>query len=176
MTKLATKNNISLEYAKNEIFHILNTDFNAENNLKEIQKEIIEDIIKDNIDKFNSDNIKTRITLIINIMSLAVNMMKNNTNDPDTIKYLESKLYQTTEDLKSNLDIHDPESEWSKKLQSFQLDDPDKIVDREPQNWREVMQKIRQSNKQSLIRISQSLRDKRLTNEADFLDKIINKY
>jgi hypothetical protein len=176
MTKLATKNNISLEYAKNEIFHILNTDFNAENNLKEIQKEIIEDIILDNIDKFNSDNIKTRITLIINIISLAVNMMKNNTNDPETVKYLESKLYQTTEDLKSNLDIHDPESEWSKKLQSFQLDDPDKIVDREPQNWREVMQKIRQSNKQSLIRISQSLKDKRLTNEADYLDNIIDKY
>ena len=31
MTKLAIKNNISIEYAKDEIFQILNNEFNAEN-------------------------------------------------------------------------------------------------------------------------------------------------
>lgn len=175
MTRLAN-NNFSLESAKQEIFNLLNTEFNAENNLNQTQKDIIEDITKDNIDKFNSDNIKTRITLIINIISLAVNMMENNTNDHIIIKQLESKLYQITEELKFNLDIADSESEWNKKLQSLQLDDPDKIVDREPQNWREVMQKIRQSNKKSLIKISQTLKNKKLTKEADYLDQIINKY
>lgn len=176
MTKLAIKNNISIEYAKDEIFHILNNDFNAENIMTITQKEIIEDIIVDNIDKFNSDNIKTRIELIINIISLAVNMMKNNTNDQLIIKELQSKLYNTIQELKSNLDIHDPESSWSKKLQSFQLDDPDKIKYNEPQNWREVMQNVRQSNKQSLIKISQTLKDKSLTKEAQYLDYIIKKY
>ena len=176
MTKLAIKNNISIEYAKDEIFHILNNDFNAENIMTITQKEIIEDIIVDNIDKFNSDHIKTRIELIINIISLAVNMMKNNTNDQLIIKELQSKLYNTIQELKSNLDIHDPESSWSKKLQSFQLDDPDKIKYNEPQNWREVMQNVRKSNKQSLIKISQTLKDKSLTKEAQYLDYIIKKY
>lgn len=176
MTKLAIKNNISIEYAKNEIFHILNSDFNAENIMTNTQKEIIEDIISDNIDKFNSDHIKTRIDLIINIISLAVNMMKNNTNEELIIKELDSKLYNTIQDLKSNLDIHDPESSWSKKLQSFQLDDPDKIKYNEPQNWREVMQNIRQSNKQSLIKIAKTLEDKNLIHEAKYLKSIIEKY
>jgi hypothetical protein len=176
MTKLAIENNMSIEYVKNEIFNILKNDFNAENIMTITQKEIIEDIIVDNIDKFNSDNIKTRIELIINIISLAVNMMKNNTNDQLITRQLESKLYQTIQDLKSNLDIHDPESSWSKKLQSLQLDDPDKITYKEPQNWREVMQNVRKSNKQSLIKISQTLKDKNLTKEAQYLDRIINKY
>ena len=175
MIKLAIDNNISTENAKDEIFLILNSHFNAENNLLQTQKEIIEDIIIDNIDKFNSSHRKIRIELIINIISLAVNMMKNNTSDLRIKKELDAKLNQTTEDLKFMIDI-DPESDWSKKLQSFQLDDPDKITYNKPESWRDVMKQIRQSNKQSLIKIANTLEDKNLKYEAEYLKSIIEKY
>ena len=175
MIKLAIDNNISTENAKDEIFLILNSHFNAENNLLQTQKEIIQDIIIDNIDKFNSSHRKIRIELIINIISLAVNMMKNNTSKLKIKKQLDAKLNEITEDLKEIIDI-DPESDWSKKLQSFQLDDPDKNTYNEPESWRDVMKQIRQSNKQSLIKIANTLEDKNLKYEAEYLKSIIEKY